>query len=87
MDFEAERIEQQKIKMQKEGVEVPFSALYSYMKGSEVFVQSLDETPFHCKIDDNYYGPYNHLTIKPLELMNGNHFFVPLMCFAPGSEI
>ena len=80
--------EKQYTKKKKKGVKVPFQALYTSLHIHEVSLEICDKgTPFFCCIDGNYYGPFESIKITPVELIDRKQFFLPIMCFMPGSEI
>jgi len=94
IDSEGEKIENDNYNKTKQGVNVPFQALYNSLKVDSFTVKASAERAIsdfkgiHIKIDDSFYGPYTDIKVSPLSLGNsGNHLFLPLMCYMPGSEI
>ncbi len=86
IDLEGAKLEKEHAGKKKNDVKLPFQALYTSIHVGEV-VLSTNNQPFYVMIDNNFYGPFQTISIKPVEIMDNKHLYLPLMCYMPGSEI
>ena len=71
----------------KKGVKIPFLALYRHHRIYKTHIKAVDKRKFHIRVDSNYYGPFVDIEVKPLEINQKNHIFLPVMAFSPVSEV
>ncbi len=72
----------------KKGVRVPFEALFRHQTIHSTYIKSLDhDLSFHIRVDNNYYGPFSEIEVKPLTVIGDKHIYLPIMTFTPISEI
>ena len=72
----------------KKGVRIPFEALFRHQMIHSTYIKSLDQdSSFHVRIDNNYYGPFTEIEVKPLTVIGDKHIYLPIMTFMPVSEI
>lgn len=82
LDVDGAKVFNQNSKLLQKGVKIPFEALHRNLRIHSASFKGADNELFHIIIDDNCYGPFNSFEVRPLELIQGKHFFLPVMSFS-----
>lgn len=88
LDTEGHEVLKKNQDIVKKGYQIPLQSVHRNMRLHSTTVECLEpEIGFHLRVDKNFYGPFKSVEVGPLELIKGKHFYLPIMCLSPFSEL
>jgi hypothetical protein len=88
LDVEGQDILSKNPEVVKKGYTIPVQSVHRNLRIQKTMVECLEaDIGFHLRVDRNFYGPFKSVEVGPLELIKGKHFYLPIMCLSPFSEL